>query len=89
MDRCNPPWAGPAHIFVSQAGKNRHEDILESLELFAAEVMPEFHAHEAARRAEKQARLGEAAARALARRDPSKGVDESYVVPADRNWKGR
>ena len=29
-------------IFVAQAGKNRHEHICESLELFAAEVMPEF-----------------------------------------------
>ena len=29
-------------IFVSQAGKNRHEHICESLELFAKEVMPEF-----------------------------------------------
>ena len=29
-------------IFVSQAGRNRHEHICESLELFAAEVMPEF-----------------------------------------------
>src|SRR5215467_11248479 len=29
-------------IFVSQAGRNRHEDICESLELFAKEVMPEF-----------------------------------------------
>ena len=30
-------------IFVSQAGRNRHEHICESLELFAREVMPEFH----------------------------------------------
>ena len=29
-------------IFVSQAGRNRHEHICESLELFASEVMPEF-----------------------------------------------
>jgi alkanesulfonate monooxygenase SsuD/methylene tetrahydromethanopterin reductase-like flavin-dependent oxidoreductase (luciferase family) len=29
-------------IFVSQAGRNRHEDICESLELFAGLVMPEF-----------------------------------------------
>ena len=29
-------------IFVSQAGRNRHEDICESMELFAREVMPEF-----------------------------------------------
>jgi alkanesulfonate monooxygenase SsuD/methylene tetrahydromethanopterin reductase-like flavin-dependent oxidoreductase (luciferase family) len=29
-------------ILLNQAGRNRHEDICESLELFAAEVMPEF-----------------------------------------------
>ena len=34
-------------ILLNQAGKNRHEDIMSSLELFAAEVMPEFHAQEA------------------------------------------
>ena len=33
-----------------QAGNNRHEDICESLELFATEVMPEFHEDEAERR---------------------------------------
>jgi hypothetical protein len=30
---------------LNQAGRNTHEDILESLELFAREVMPEFHAN--------------------------------------------
>lgn len=30
-------------ILLNQAGKNRHEDICSSLELFAREVMPEFH----------------------------------------------
>ena len=29
-------------IFVMQAGKNRHEHIMESLELFGREVLPEF-----------------------------------------------
>jgi len=31
-------------ILLNQAGKNTHEHICESLELFAQEVMPEFHA---------------------------------------------
>ena len=35
-------------ILLNQAGKNSHEHICESLELFAKEVMPEFHAEEAA-----------------------------------------
>ena len=29
-------------ILLNQAGKNAHEDICQSLELFAREVMPEF-----------------------------------------------
>ena len=33
-------------ILLNQAGKNTHEHICESLELFAREVMPEFHAAE-------------------------------------------
>jgi alkanesulfonate monooxygenase SsuD/methylene tetrahydromethanopterin reductase-like flavin-dependent oxidoreductase (luciferase family) len=33
-------------ILLNQAGKNTHEHITESLELFAKEVMPEFHANE-------------------------------------------
>jgi luciferase family oxidoreductase group 1 len=33
-------------ILLNQAGKNTHEDICSSLELFAREVMPEFHDHE-------------------------------------------
>jgi hypothetical protein len=33
-------------ILLNQAGKTSHRDICESLELFAREVMPEFHAAE-------------------------------------------
>ena len=33
-------------ILLNQAGKNSHEDICASLELFADEVMPEFHERE-------------------------------------------
>ena len=32
-------------ILLNQAGQNTHEDICASLELFGAEVMPEFHAN--------------------------------------------
>jgi alkanesulfonate monooxygenase SsuD/methylene tetrahydromethanopterin reductase-like flavin-dependent oxidoreductase (luciferase family) len=41
-------------IFLNQAGKNQHEHICESLELFAREVMPEFHGLEAEHEAWKQ-----------------------------------
>ena len=33
-------------ILLNQAGRNTHGHICESLELFAKEVMPEFHAAE-------------------------------------------
>ncbi len=35
-------------ILLNQAGKTSHEDICDSLKLFADEVMPEFHANEEA-----------------------------------------
>jgi len=39
---------------LNQAGNNTHEDICGSLELFAREVMPEFHADEPAHQEWKQ-----------------------------------
>lgn len=45
-------------IFLNQAGKNAHEHICEGLELFAKEVMPEFHAAEPAHQEWKRAVLG-------------------------------
>jgi hypothetical protein len=44
-------------IFVSQAGRNRHEHIMESLELFGREVLPEFAERDEAASAEKAKRL--------------------------------
>jgi alkanesulfonate monooxygenase SsuD/methylene tetrahydromethanopterin reductase-like flavin-dependent oxidoreductase (luciferase family) len=44
-------------VFLQQGGKNKHEDICASLELFAADVMPEFEAEEAERRRRKQEEL--------------------------------
>jgi alkanesulfonate monooxygenase SsuD/methylene tetrahydromethanopterin reductase-like flavin-dependent oxidoreductase (luciferase family) len=67
-------------IFVLQAGPNRHEHIVESLELFGAEVLPEFAARaEAADRAVDE-RLAAAVERALARRAPAREADPEYVV---------
>ena len=40
-----------------QAGKNTHEDICSSLELFANEIMPEFHGRENEHQAWKEAVL--------------------------------
>jgi alkanesulfonate monooxygenase SsuD/methylene tetrahydromethanopterin reductase-like flavin-dependent oxidoreductase (luciferase family) len=44
-------------IFLQQAGRNTHQHICQSLELFAAEVMPDFKAEVAAREQRKAAEL--------------------------------
>jgi alkanesulfonate monooxygenase SsuD/methylene tetrahydromethanopterin reductase-like flavin-dependent oxidoreductase (luciferase family) len=44
-------------ILLNQAGKNAHEDICSSLQLFADEVMPEFHDREPEHQQWKQAVL--------------------------------
>jgi alkanesulfonate monooxygenase SsuD/methylene tetrahydromethanopterin reductase-like flavin-dependent oxidoreductase (luciferase family) len=68
-------------IFVSQSGNNRHDHICESLELFAEQVMPEFHEREGAREKEKAERLAPAVEAALARRTPPRPAPD-YVVGA-------
>ncbi|MGI0130904.1 MAG: LLM class flavin-dependent oxidoreductase, partial [Thermoplasmata archaeon] len=57
-------------IFVSQAGRNRHEDICESMELFAAEVLDDVHSGEDQRERAKAERLAPAIEAALDRREP-------------------
>ena len=71
-------------IFIQQAGQNRHEDICASLELFATEVMPEFHARDAARAAAKEAEMRPYMEAALARKDWMRPLadDEIPVVRA-------
>jgi alkanesulfonate monooxygenase SsuD/methylene tetrahydromethanopterin reductase-like flavin-dependent oxidoreductase (luciferase family) len=68
-------------ILTSQAGRNRHEDICESLELFAAEVMPELAEGEEERERAKQERLADAVDAALARREPPREAPD-VVMPA-------
>jgi alkanesulfonate monooxygenase SsuD/methylene tetrahydromethanopterin reductase-like flavin-dependent oxidoreductase (luciferase family) len=69
-------------IFVSQAGKNRHEDICESLELFAGEVLPEFA--ESADEVDKATdeRLAPAMEAALKRRPAPREADPNYSFSA-------
>jgi alkanesulfonate monooxygenase SsuD/methylene tetrahydromethanopterin reductase-like flavin-dependent oxidoreductase (luciferase family) len=55
-------------IFIQQGGRNRHEHICESLELFARRVMPEFKTHEDERERRKRERLAPAVEAALARK---------------------
>jgi len=63
-------------IFVLQAGRNRHEHICESLELFGREVLPRFASDDSG----KQERLGESMERALKRRSPARTAPRDYVV---------
>jgi alkanesulfonate monooxygenase SsuD/methylene tetrahydromethanopterin reductase-like flavin-dependent oxidoreductase (luciferase family) len=69
-------------IFVSQAGRNQHEHICESLELFAREVMPEFQERDQAAVSAKLERLGPALEAAMARRAPARTAASEYVIPA-------
>lgn len=71
-------------IFLQQAGRNRHEDICASLELFASEVMPEFAAEAPAREAAKAERLAPYVEAALARKQWMQPLldDEIPVVRA-------
>jgi alkanesulfonate monooxygenase SsuD/methylene tetrahydromethanopterin reductase-like flavin-dependent oxidoreductase (luciferase family) len=57
-------------IFVSQAGKNRHEHIMESLELFGREVLPEFQDRQDAAEAAKAKRLAPVLDKVMARKPP-------------------
>ncbi len=71
-------------IFMQQAGRNRHDHICQSLELFAAEVMPEFKARVAAREARKAEQLAPYVEAALARKTWMKPLadDDIPVVRA-------
>src|SRR3954464_2314251 len=68
-------------IFVLQAGKNRHEHICESIELFGERVLPRFAGEADAHEREKGEGLADAGAAALARREPARTLEPgSYVI---------
>ena len=66
-------------VFIQQGGKNRHEHICDSLELFASEVMPEFHAEEKARQEKKQAELAPFIAAAMKRKQYMKPLADAEI----------
>ena len=55
-------------VFIQQGGRNRHEHICESLELFAREVMPEFKEGEQERERRKLEALAPHLEKAMARK---------------------
>lgn len=73
--------------FIQQGGRNRHEHICEALELFAAEVMPEFKEHAAERekrKAEELAPYIEAAMKRKVWMAPLKDAEIPPVVALGR-----
>lgn len=74
-------------IFLQQCGKNKHEHICESLEIFAEEVMPEFHENEEERVRQKAEELEPYVEEALERktfRSPPDVEDLPTLEPYDR-----
>jgi hypothetical protein len=71
-------------IFIQQAGRNSHEDICDAMELFAAQVMPEFKQGEDARVAAKEAELAPYIEAALARKQWMQPLadEEIPMIPA-------
>ncbi len=75
-------------IFVQQGGRNEHEHICESLELFAEEVMPEFAERDDEQVREKREELEPYVEEAMARKEymePASDEDIPSVVPFDRD----
>jgi len=70
-------------IFLQQAGRNRHSQICESLELFASDVMPAFKADADAREARKRSELAPYFERALGRKQWMKPLAD-HEVPVVR-----
>ena len=67
-------------VFIQQAGMNQHEDICESLALFADRVLPDFKARDAGYVAEKNERLVGAVTGAEARKPALTSLSETPVV---------
>jgi alkanesulfonate monooxygenase SsuD/methylene tetrahydromethanopterin reductase-like flavin-dependent oxidoreductase (luciferase family) len=74
-------------IFVLQAGRNEHEHIMESLELFGHEVLPEFAERDPGISAAKDERLAPVVEAALARKVEQDRDLGDYEFPAiPRQW---
>jgi alkanesulfonate monooxygenase SsuD/methylene tetrahydromethanopterin reductase-like flavin-dependent oxidoreductase (luciferase family) len=65
-------------IFIQQAGRNKHEDIMESLELFGTQVLPAFKERDEAASVRKAKEWEPIIEAAMARK-----VDDAPRMPAD------
>ena len=66
-------------IFIQQGGRNRHEHICQSLELFAEKVMPEFKARHDEQERKKNDELAPYIEQALARKKWMKPLEDSEI----------
>ena len=66
-------------VFIQQGGRNRHEHIMEALNLFGDEVMPEFKAREAERQREKMEELAPFLEQAMARKRYMKPLEDDEI----------
>ncbi len=71
-------------ILSCTAGRNRHDHIMESLELFAREVLPEFAERDERRERDKAQRLAPVVAAVMARKPAADHppLDPDYEIPA-------
>ena len=65
--------------FIQQGGKNRHDHICQSLELFAREVLPEFDEREEARANRKQQELTPFLEQAMMRKEKMAPLAEDRI----------
>jgi alkanesulfonate monooxygenase SsuD/methylene tetrahydromethanopterin reductase-like flavin-dependent oxidoreductase (luciferase family) len=68
-------------IFLQQAGRNRHDYICSALELFAAEVRPEFEAQVAERERKKAETLAPFVEAALRRKVRMRPLEDAEIPP--------
>ena len=66
-------------VFIQQGGRNKHEHICDSLELFAKDVLPEFKAREAERAKKKAAELAPYVEKAMARKKGMKPLADADI----------
>jgi alkanesulfonate monooxygenase SsuD/methylene tetrahydromethanopterin reductase-like flavin-dependent oxidoreductase (luciferase family) len=70
-------------IFVMQAGKNRHDDIMEAIDLFGREVLPEFRDRDEKLRQRKMDSLAPALEAAMRRREErAPAVPDDFTIAA-------
>ncbi len=66
-------------VFIQQGGRNKHEHICESLELFAHDVMPEFKENEEERQKQKMEDLAPYLDQAMARKQFMKPLADDEI----------